>query len=261
MTYETARKTTGLWVNSFLYRFTAKQWTRDRFLHILRHLHFADNENAINNNDPKYDRLWKIRRIFDILNDAFSKYYASTEHLAADEVIMLFKGRVNFKQYLRKRHKRFRIKIHKLCVMSGYTYNMDVYFGKNRTRATADMTSTHATARLLTTKVDINCTRTIFFSSPNLIDDLTKIKINCWGTVRTYRKGMPQDLLPPLKRGDILSRTRNDLTAMGWKDKRDVYILTSMHHPPTNGNFYDEHGNALKLVIVQDYNKHGLRWL
>jgi hypothetical protein len=95
--------------------------TRDRFLHILRHLHFADNENAIDSNDPKYDTQWKIRQIFDILNDTFSTYYAPTEHLAVDEVIVPFKGRVNFKQYIPKKHKCFGIKIYKLCDMSGYT--------------------------------------------------------------------------------------------------------------------------------------------
>jgi hypothetical protein len=99
-----------------------------------------------------------------------------------------------------------------------------------------------------------------YFSSPDLFDDLTKQKINCCGTVRHKRKGMPLDLLPPnkrLKRGDILSRTRDDLTAMVWRDKRDVCVLTNMHNPPAiEGNFCDEHGNALKPQIIQDYNQH-----
>jgi hypothetical protein len=61
----------------------------------------------------------------------------------------------------------------------------------------------------------------------------------------------------PLKRGDIRSRTSDDLTAMVWRDKCDVYVLTNMHNPPaTEGNFCDEHGNTLKLQIVQDYNQH-----
>jgi hypothetical protein len=107
--------------------FYSKTMTHDRFLHILRHLHFANNKNAIDSNDPKYDRLWKIRRIFDILNDAFSTYYTPTEYLAVDEVIVLFKGRVNFKQYIPKKHKRFGIKIYKLCNMSGYMCDTDMY--------------------------------------------------------------------------------------------------------------------------------------
>jgi hypothetical protein len=45
-----------------------------------------------------------------------------------------------------------------------------------------------------------------FISSPDLFNDLTKRNINCSGTVRPNRKGMPQDLGPKkikLKQGDI----------------------------------------------------------
>jgi hypothetical protein len=43
---------------------------------------------------------------------------------------------------------------------------------------------------------------------------------------------------------------------MLWKDKRDMNLLTNMHHPPAEGNFSNEHGNALKPAIMQDYNRH-----
>jgi hypothetical protein len=36
----------------------------------------------------------KIRAIFDTLNDAYEKYYNPSEHLAADEIILKFKGKV-----------------------------------------------------------------------------------------------------------------------------------------------------------------------
>jgi hypothetical protein len=42
---------------------------------------------------------------------------------------------------------------------------------------------------------------------------------------------------------------------MIWKDKRDINMLTNLHYPPGEGNFYDEHVNTLKLAIVQDYNR------
>jgi hypothetical protein len=55
---------------------------------------------------------------------------------------------------------------------------------------------------------------------------------------------------------DIRVRTRVDLTALVWKDKREVYILTNTYQPPTEGNFCDEHGNAPKTAIVDSYNTH-----
>ena len=75
---------------------------RDRYLHILRFLHFTDNKK-VPDMDEKYDRLWKIRNLFDILNDKFSKFYNPSEHLAVDEVIVKFKGRVIFQQYVPKK--------------------------------------------------------------------------------------------------------------------------------------------------------------
>jgi hypothetical protein len=52
------------------------------------------------------------------------------------------------------------------------------------------------------------------------------------------------------------TRVRGNLTAVVWKDKRDMNMLMNMHHPPAEGNFYDEHGNTLKSAIAQDYNRH-----
>jgi hypothetical protein len=47
-----------------------------------------------------------------------------------DEVIVLCKARVIFKQYIPKKHKRIGIKIHKLCDKTGYAYDMQVYVGR-----------------------------------------------------------------------------------------------------------------------------------
>ena len=70
---------------------------------------------------------------------------------------------------------------------------------------------------------------------------------------------MPKDLKPKtlrLNRGDIRVRTKGDLTAVVWRDKRDVCLLTNIHDPSTEGNYHDEHGNAIKPAIVADYNRH-----
>jgi hypothetical protein len=98
----------------------------DRFLHIFR----------FDSNNPNYDRPWKIRQISDIPNDAYSKHYAPSEHVVVDEAEVLFKGWVIFKQYIPKKHVRFGIEIYKLCAMSGYTHDMDIYLQRDRARAT-----------------------------------------------------------------------------------------------------------------------------
>jgi len=68
-----------------------------------------------------------MQKLFEIQNKLFSKFCIPSEHLAVDEVIVLFKGRVIFLQYKAKNHKCFGIKIYKPCDQTGYTCDMTVY--------------------------------------------------------------------------------------------------------------------------------------
>ena len=79
--------------------------------------------------------------------------YNPSEHLAVDEVIVKYQGRVIFRQYIPKKHKRFGIKIYKLCDETGYTYDMTVYLGNDRQRTAQHLTATHATVSEVTKKV------------------------------------------------------------------------------------------------------------
>jgi len=177
-------------------------------------------------------------------------------------VIVKFKGRVLFEEYIPKKRKCFGIKMFKQCDSTGYTYDMNVYLGNDRQRVAQHLTATHATVTNLTRGVEgfgHKLYMDNFFSSPDLFDDLAQKKISCCGTVRLHRKGMPKDLKPKtlwLKRGDIRVRTRGDLIAVVWRDKRDMCLLTNIHDPPTEGNYRDEHGNVIKLTVVADYNRH-----
>ena len=59
-----------------------------------------------------------------------------------------------------------------------------------------------------------------------------------------------------LKRGEIATWVKNNLSVVRWRDKRGVYILTNMHSPPTEGNSVDDSYNAIKPKVIEDYNKH-----
>jgi hypothetical protein len=185
--------------------------------------------------------VWKVRNLFEILNTAFTKCYNPSDNLGVD-VIVLFKGRVVFKQYIPKKQERFDIKIYKRCNETGYTYDMKAYVGKEKQRRAQDVTVTHVTVTELTQKVQGRGHKLYvdFFSSPQLFQDLAMRQIYWCGAVRPNRKGMPQDIGPKklkLERGDIHLRTTGDLTAILWKDKCDVYLLSNIHNAPPEGNF------------------------
>ena len=58
-----------------------------------------------------------------------------------------------------------------------------------------------------------------------------------------------------LKRGDVRVRTKGGLTALVWKDRREVYMLTNMD-PPPEGNFCDDSNRPMKSHIVEWYYRH-----
>ena len=147
----------------------------------------------------------RYRDLFEILIATFSKFYNSSENLDIDEVIVSFKGRVIFKQYIPKIHKHFGSKIFKLCDSTVYMYDLKVYLGKDSQRMAQRVTATHATVTELTRKIE-GCGHKLymdnFFSYPELFEDLVKKQIYCCGNVRLNRKGMSQDLRPKTNKSE-----------------------------------------------------------
>ena len=198
-------------------------------------------------------------RLFD-LNNKFCELYNWTEHLAVDEVIMLYKRRVVFQQYIPKKHKDLVSKFTNFATL--WATLMSVYLGKQWQHATAQITAMHGTVLQIVQRVE-GLGHKIFmdnsFTLPALFDDLFQWKINACGTVRHDRRGRPWDIGPKylkMKRGNIVTRVRGTLWAVCWKDRSDVYILTKMHATPVEGNFTQESGQAIKPHVAEDYNAY-----
>jgi hypothetical protein len=82
--------------------FYSETLTQDRFLHILHFLRFAYNSQRPDEGE-EYDQLWKLRTVFDKLNDAYTKFFNPSEDAAVDELIVKFKGKVISRQYFPKK--------------------------------------------------------------------------------------------------------------------------------------------------------------
>ena len=83
--------------------------TRDRFKLILKCLHFNDN-STYDPQDPDRDPLHKVRPILNILRNRFRTVYNPGRNLSVDESLVLFKGRLHFRQYIKTKRARFGIK-------------------------------------------------------------------------------------------------------------------------------------------------------
>jgi hypothetical protein len=61
-----------------------------------------------------------------------------------------------------------------------------------------------------------------------------------------------------LKKGDFLCNVKGGTTAVCWKDKEEMYLLTNMNQspPPTSGHYVDDEGNASKPLCIESYNSN-----
>jgi hypothetical protein len=90
--------------------FFRKICSRDNFLQTLYALHFADNQTM-----DKTDPLRKIRPIVDSMQTKFSNSFYPFQDLAIDENLILWKGRLVFKQYIPSKRHRFGVKLFEIC--------------------------------------------------------------------------------------------------------------------------------------------------
>jgi hypothetical protein len=91
-------KMTDYWSTSYSFHssFYSNTTKQERYFHILRFLHFTDNKNEPDMTGKNSDQLWKMINLLEVLNKRFSKFDSPSEHLAIDEVIFQYKGRVIF---------------------------------------------------------------------------------------------------------------------------------------------------------------------
>jgi len=203
--------------------------SRDRFLYLLKILHFNTNDMQANG-----DRLHKIWKVCDKLRESFRNALHPFQDLCIDESLLLYKGRLSFKQYIPSKRNRFRIKSFVLCDKeSGFVQDFIIYDGSLSiiTNASANIgKSGNVVVQLLRPYLDKGHTVYVdnWYTSPALFIFLHKNGTNACGTVRKRRKGMPR-MDNKLKKGEASFWSSKYLLAMKWYDKREVYMLSTFH--------------------------------
>ena len=104
--------------------------SRNCFQMILKFICFADN-TFYDPKDPNRDRLYEVRPIVEFVVNKFKSAYVPSKFISIAEELLLWKGRLIFKQYIPNKRSWFGMKMFSLCEDSGYLWNLFVYFGKN----------------------------------------------------------------------------------------------------------------------------------
>ena len=208
--------------------FFAKYMRRDRFVQLLRYLHFADNNNPNAN-----DSLWKIRNIFDNLNTKFGNLFTPFQKLVIDESLILFKGRLRFKQYIPSKRHRFGIKLFVICdCETGILLKVLVYTASDVDIPHDPLGMSAAIIRELM-RPYLNKGHLLYtdnwYTDPRVALYLHQNETGYCGTVKKNRRSFPQ-FTGRLQQGRTeLMECENTVLAIKWNDKRDVHMITTFH--------------------------------
>ncbi|XP_064601226.1 piggyBac transposable element-derived protein 4-like [Liolophura sinensis] len=92
------------WSTNNLYKNTlfGSIMSRNRFQLLLRFWHFTDNANA-----DATDRLYKLRPVLEHFNHTMDRIYYPRKELSIDESMVLWRGRLVFRQYIKNRRHKY----------------------------------------------------------------------------------------------------------------------------------------------------------
>ena len=217
--------------------------SRNHFQNILWNLHVSnpDETNPLKGEADHYP-LFLVMPMVDMMQRNFHTKYRPGKELSLDESMCPFKGRVHFKCYNPKKPNRFHIKLFMVSEPStGYICGFEVYTGdasgqsQGNVQEVQDASKTSCTVLGLLDSVQLlDMGHHVYFdnyyNSPDLIDLLYKRKTHACGTVRKNQKSLPIAVTQAkLKQGETVFCHKNNLLALKWMDKREVYILSGLH--------------------------------
>lgn len=234
----------------------SENMSRNRFLLIMRTLHFA--QNPTEDQAPSPDRLYKVRPLITFFNQRMSDIFYPGRELSLDESMVLWRGRLIFRQYIKNKRHKYGIKLYILTTPEGiilkfaiYTGMLDDIGGKGH----AEKVVMH----LMEGKLGVGHSLYMdnFYNSYGLAKKLIDHETHCTGTLRLDRKCNPKEIKSAkLKTGETKAQYSNGVMVGKWRDKRDVaYISTEFQNEMTEVRNKRQQVKTKPKPIVE-YNKY-----
>ncbi|CAF1401911.1 unnamed protein product [Adineta ricciae] len=204
-------------------------FTRNRYLSILRYLHFNDNTCS-----TLGDRLFKLKPILLNLKEKFSKSMYPYKNLVIDESLMLWRGRLMFKQYIPSKRHRFGVKLFILCdCKTRFILDFIIYTGSTTEIKIFPTLGISGSIVMSLMEKYFYVGHVLYmdnwYSSSVLYETLHDMKTGACGTVRPNRVGLP-NMSKKLKAGEKFSQFTDNLLYLKWYDRREVNMLTTIHN-------------------------------
>lgn len=245
------------WKTSRLYNLPLfrEHMSRDRFLLILRCLHFSSNTE---DNRPPQDRLEKVNLIVNQFNNKMDTIYYPCKELSLDEAMVLWRGRLMFRQYIKGKRHKFGIKLYCLTEPLGLTLRFMIYSGKDSVLSGKGH-SAKVVLKLMEGKLDKGHALFMdnFYNSFTLASKLLYKKTYCTGTLRADRKYNPTEVkAAQLNKGDSKAQYAEGIMIGKWRDKRTVLYLSSEYENNMVTVLNKKGQEKEKPLPIVQYNAH-----
>ena len=200
-------------------------FSRDRFKLLLSKLYMIKPEKP-----SSAGKLYYMEELIGCLKHTFQRCRQDSSFQSIDESMTKFKGRSTLKQYLPMKPVRRGIKLWMRCdALTGHTYNMNVYAGKEGSPNPVGNLGERVVEALVSTIKETNVTLAFdrFFTSVNLMDTL---QFGAVGTCNATRKNLPK-AAQRLEKGESEFKCNNNGTLLARScDTKEIILLSNCHN-------------------------------
>jgi DNA excision repair protein ERCC-6 len=215
--------------------------------------------------------MYKLRNLFDLLNEKFSQFGIFQINLSIDEQMVRYFGRHSAKMFMKGKPVRFGFKIWCLCSSYGYLFKCIPYCGKSA-HYNPDIGLGGSVVMQLLEIVSCPSVHTIhfdnFFTSHALLVSLKSCGFFATGTVRENRLNggclVDSKELKYHGRGayDCMSDKENNILAVKWFDNSAVCIATNFEsiEPVQSTRRFSrkerKHVTITQPYLIKSYNQN-----
>lgn len=204
--------------------------SRNRFHFLLRCLRFDDIRTRAGRRET--DKLAPIREIFEEFVSNIQKYYKHGEHVTIDEMLLPFRGRCAFRQYLPSKPAKYGLKVLAVCDSNTfYTSNLEIYAGTQNDGPYQVSNSPSDVVKRLVVPIKGSNRNVVmdnwFMNVPLMTELLVDYSLTCLGTLKKNKKEIPLVFTQTRGREEHSSYFgfQNDATLVSYVPKRGKVVL------------------------------------
>ena len=206
-----------------------------RFQFLLQNLRF--DQVTTRNERQSLDKLAPIRTIFETFVENCKANYTVSEYVTIDEMLVAFRGRCGFRQFMPKKPAQYGIKIYNLAgARMFYTLNLEIYAGKQPEGQFKVSNSPQDVVERLIIPLSgsgRNITVDYWLTSIPLASRIMNHNLTITGTIRKNKREIPPQFVNTKRcTHSSLFGFQEDKTLVSYIPKKGkvVLLLSTMHH-------------------------------